>query len=154
MPDDLLRYVIGPTPYSAWWLWTAVALSVALVAWYVGVFVITSPGRSIPLVAAVRDLTIRRRAVRAVRDIGDRHRAGELDAAATAGAVAREVRRFLHRMTGAPAEYMQLADVPNSEIAPAAMLLEKLADAQFNAASELDVDAVGRDAEELIRSWT
>ncbi|TPG25563.1 hypothetical protein EAH80_30505 [Mycobacterium hodleri] len=157
MPDDLLRHVIGPTPYSAWWLWTAVALTAALVLWYVGVFVLTKPGRrlrDVPLVGAARDVAIRHRAVRAVREIGDRYRGGELEAAPAAAAVSREVRRFLNRVTGAPAEYMQLADIPRSEIAAAATLLENLVDVQFNAASELDVARVGRDAEELIRSWT
>ncbi|MBJ7336874.1 hypothetical protein [Mycolicibacterium sp.] len=154
MPDDLLPHLIGPTPYSAWWLWTAVALTVALVLWYVGVFVLTRPGRRVPLVAAARDLTARRRAMRAIREIGHRYRAGSLAAAPAAAAASGEVRRFLHRMTGEPAEYMQLADVPASEIAPAATLLEDLVDVQFNAATELDVARVLSDAEELIRSWT
>ena len=49
MPDDLLRHVIGPTPYSAWWLWTAIALTVALVLFYVGVFVHHHAGTARPV---------------------------------------------------------------------------------------------------------
>jgi hypothetical protein len=64
------------------------------------------------------------------------------------------VRRFLHRVTGVPAEYMQLDDIEHSEISSAAGLLEQLTDVQFNAASQFDVGRIGDDAEELIRSWT
>ena len=55
MPDDLLRHVIGPTPYSSLWLWLAIALSVLLVGWYAGVFLFTMPRRRLgtePLVGA------------------------------------------------------------------------------------------------------
>lgn len=157
MPDDLLRHVIGPTPYSSWSLWLAVLLSVILVGWYVGVLVLTLPGRrlrDVPLVGAARDRMIRHRFARAVNEIGRRYRAGELEAAQAGAAISAEVRRFLHRATGAPAEYMQTDDIANSEIAPAAGLLEQLTDVQFNAASQFDVGRVGDDAEELIRSWT
>ncbi len=41
MPDDLLRHVIGPMPYSPVWLWTAITLILLLCGWYVAVFVLT-----------------------------------------------------------------------------------------------------------------
>lgn len=157
MPDDLLRHVVGPTPYSSWWLWLAVALSAALALWYVCVFLFTTGGRRLrdaPFVAAARDHRIRSRSARAVREIGDRYRAGELDAAQAGAGVSNELRRFLHRATGAPAEYMQLADIADSEIAPAAKLLAELTDVRFNAESGLDVGRISVDAEELIKSWT
>ena len=156
MPDDLLRHVIGPTPYSSWWLWLAIGLSVLLVAWYVGVVVFTMPRRrlrTVPLVGATRDRMIRYRAARNVRAIGDRYRAGELAAAPAGEAVSRELRRFLHQVSGMRAEYMQVEDVENSDIAPAATVLAHLVDVRFNTASQLDVGLVSRDAEELIRSW-
>jgi hypothetical protein len=156
VPDDLLRHVIGPTPYSSWWLWLAIGLSVLLVAWYVGVFVFTMPRRrlrTVPLVGATRDRMIRYRAARNVRAIGDRYRSGELAAAPAGEAVSHELRRFLHQVSGVRAEYMQIEDVENSEIAPAAPVLAHLVDVRFNTASELDVGLVSRDAEELIRSW-
>lgn len=37
VPDDLLRHVIGPTPYSPGWLWAAIGLILLLAAWYAGV---------------------------------------------------------------------------------------------------------------------
>jgi hypothetical protein len=156
VPDDLIRHVIGPTPYSSWWLWLAIGLSVLLVAWYAGVFLITMPRRrlrTVPLVGKARDRVIRFRFARAVRAIGDRYRGGELAAAPAGEAVSRELRRFLHQVTGLRAEYMQLDDIENSEIALAAPLLANLIDVRFNTASELDVGLVSRDAEELIRSW-
>lgn len=57
MPDDLLRDVIGPTPYSAVWLWIAIGLILLLCAWYGGVFVLTSrrrPVRELPVLGAAR----------------------------------------------------------------------------------------------------
>jgi hypothetical protein len=156
VPDDLLRHVIGPTPYSSWWLWLAIGLSVLLVAWYAGVFVFTMPRRrlrTVPLIGATRDRMIRYRAARNVRAIGDRYRAGDLAAAPAGEAVSRELRRFLRQVSGVRAEYMQVEDVENSEIAPAAPVLADLVDVRFNTASELDVGLLSRDAEELIRSW-
>ena len=156
MPDDLLRHVVGPTPYSSWWLWLAIGLTLLLVAWYVGVAVFTMPRRrllTVPLVGATRDRVIRYRAARNVRVIGDRYRAGELAAAPAGEAVSCELRHFLHQVSGVRAEYMQVDDVANSEIAAAAPLLAHLVDIRFNATSELDVGQVSRDAEELIRSW-
>jgi hypothetical protein len=157
VPDDLLRHVIGPTPYSSWSLWLALALSTILVGWYLGVVLLTSPGRrlrDVPLVGAARDRMVRHRFARAVHEIGGRYRAGDLEPAQAGAAVSREVRRFLHRVTGVPAEYMQLDDIEHSEISSAAGLLEQLTDVQFNAASQFDVGRIGDDAEELIRSWT
>jgi hypothetical protein len=151
-----MRHVIGPTPYSSWWLWLAIGVSVLLVAWYTAVFLFTMPRRrlrTVPLVGVARDRVIRFRFARAVRAIGDRYRAGELAAAPAGEAVSRELRRFLHQVTGVRAEYMQLDAIESSEIALAAPLLANLIDVRFNAESELDVGVVSRDTEELIRSW-
>jgi uncharacterized membrane protein len=156
VPDELLRHVIGPAPYSSWWFWLAVVMSVLLIAWYAGVILFTMPRRrlrTLPLVGVARDRMIRYRFARAVRAIGDRHRAGELAAEAAGEAVSRELRRFLHQVTGVRAEYMQIDEIANSEIAPAAPLLANLIDVRFNDESELDMVGVSRDAEELIRSW-
>lgn len=156
MPDDLIRHVIGPTPYSSWWFWLSVLLTVTLLAWYAAILLITMPRRrlrSVPLVGATRDRILRHRFARAVHAIGNSYRAGELDAAPAGEAVSREVRLFLREATGVRAEYMQLDAIARSEIAPAATLLADLIDVQFNAESELDVGRVSREAEELIRSW-
>jgi hypothetical protein len=157
VPDDLLRHVIGPQPYSSWWLWLAVALSVALVGWYAAVFLLTRSGRAphtFRLVDAARGRRLRHRSVRTLRRIGDRYRTGELAAAPAGTAASRELRRFLSQATGVPAEYMQVTDLADSEIASAAGLLERLIDVQFNSGTEVDVGRVIADAEELIASWT
>ena len=157
MPDDLLRHVIGPTAYSSWWTWIAVLAFLLLVVGYAGIFVFTLPRRrlrGIPLVGPARDKMIRRRFVRAVREIGDRYRSGELAASAAGAATSRELRVFLHQTTGLPSEYMQLNQFANGDLAPAATVLAQLNDAQFNPASLVDVGAVTDSTEELIRSWT
>jgi hypothetical protein len=157
VPDDLLRHVIGPTPYSSWWLWTALVLTLALICWYAGVFVYTRPGRrprDVPVIGATRDALIKRRFARAVHAIGARHRTGELAAAPAAAAVSHELRVFLRRVTGVRAEYMQVESIADSDIGSAAAVLTDLTDAQFNAASTVDVGTTSDTVEELIRSWS
>ena len=157
MPDDLLRHVIGPTPYSSAWLGLALLLLLVMILWYTCVFVFTMPDRrlrDLPLVGAARGELIRRRAARAVHEIGAKYRSGDLDGVAAGAAVSGTLRGFLAQATGVRAQYMQLDDIAASELAPAAPLLAQLNDAQFNAASRVDVGHVSESAEELIRSWT
>lgn len=157
MPDDLLQGIIGPTAYSSAWWWLALLLSVALIAWYAGVLLWTMPGRRMRdtrVIGGLRDGIARHRYAKAVRDIGDRYRAGELDAVPAAAAVSRELRGFLRSVTGVRAEYMQLDDIADGALAPAAPLLFELSDVRFNDESEVDMGPLSAAAEELIRSWT
>jgi hypothetical protein len=156
VPVDLSRYVIGPTPYSSGWTWLAVLLAVILVAWYAGVFFFTRPGRSLrdlPLIGGARDKLARRRLTRTLHAIGDGYRSGELSGAAAGAAASRVVRGFLQDVTGVRAEYMQLDDIADGELASAAPLLTQLNDAQFNPDSRVEVGEAIGSAEELIRSW-
>lgn len=157
MSDELVDFVIGPTPYSSWWLWFALLLSLVLICWYAAVFVFTMPGRRIrglPVIGAARSELVKRRSARTVRAIGQRYRAGELAAAPAAAAVSRELRAFLHAATGARAEYMQVDAIAAGELASAAPVLVELIDAQFNADTVVDVGAASDCAEELIHSWS
>ncbi|CDP87448.1 MULTISPECIES: hypothetical protein [Mycolicibacterium] len=157
MPDDLLQYVIGPTPYSSVWLWTAIGLTLLLGAWYAGVFVLTSrrrPVRELPVLGAARSELLRRRAARAVRNIGNRYRSGDLTAAGAGAALSVELREFLHAATGVPAQYMQVDAIADSAAAPAAPILAEITDIQFNHRSTLDAGTASVTAEELIRGWT
>ena len=156
MSDELVQFVIGPTPYSSWWLWLAVGLLLALIGWYAAVFGWTMPGRQIrglPVIGAARSELLRRRSARAMRAIGARYRAGELGAAPAAAAVSRELRAFLRTATGARAEYMQVDAIAAGELAPAAPVLAQLIDAQFTADSTVDVGSASDSAEELIHTW-
>ena len=157
MSDELVSFVIGPTPYSSWWVWLAALMLLVLIGWYAAVFVFTMPGRRIrglPVIGAARSELIKRRSARAVRAIGERYRAGELAAAPAAAAVSREVRAFLHAATGVRAEYMQVDDIADGELDSAAPVLAELIDAQFNADTIVDVGAASDSAEELIHSWS
>ncbi|OBG14732.1 hypothetical protein A5765_10580 [Mycolicibacterium celeriflavum] len=156
MPDDLLRFVGGPIPYSPAWLWLGVLLTAVVITWYVGVFVWTLPSRRLQRIPAVRSLhgkLLRRRFARAVQRIAARHRDGELTAAEAGAAMSRTVRSFLHQAAGVRAQYMHLDDIASGELAPAAPMLTALDDAQFNAASPVRVDDVGGEVKELICSW-
>jgi hypothetical protein len=157
VPDDLLSHLIGPTPYSSAWLWTAVILVLGLLAWYTAVVVLTSHRRRLrdfPLLGAARAELIRRRAVRAVRAVANRYRAGDLEAASAGAAVSRELRSFLQAATGMEAEYMQVEAMAAGQLAPAAPILAELNDIRFNQRSMVDVGAVSEATEELIREWT
>jgi hypothetical protein len=157
VPDDLLRFVSGPTPYSGWWLIAAVVLALLVVGWYAVVIAFTRPGRrvgDIPLIAATRHELLRRRYIRAVRAVEARYRAHELAAAPAATAISRELRTYLNRVSGVPAEYMQIDAIAAGPLAPAAPILTELADAQFNADSTRDVGDLTDTVVELIRSWS
>lgn len=157
MPDDLLRYVIGPTPYSSVWLWIAIGLILVLCAWYGAVFVLTAPGRAVgdlPFIGAARAEYLRRRSARAVRTIGNRYRSGDLSAGAAGAALSRELRAFVQAATGVRARYLQVDAIADSDAAPAAPILAQLTDIQFNHRSTLDAGTVSDRAEELIRGWT
>ncbi|ANE78578.1 hypothetical protein A7U43_03790 [Mycobacterium adipatum] len=160
MPDDLVDNLIGPTPYSSVWLWLAVALAGLTVCWYAGVFWWTAAGRTRgerALIGAARVALHRRRALRAMQTIQSAYRAGELTANRAGAALNEEVRRFLSAATGLRVEYMQVPDIATvaaGALAPAAPVLTDLADAQFNAASAVGIDAVSRAAQDLVREWT
>jgi hypothetical protein len=156
VPDDLLRFVFGPTPYSAWWLWLALGLMILVIAWYVGVFVWTLPSqqlRRLPLIRSMHATLLRRRFARAAGSIGERYRAGDLSAAQAGAQMSGTLRSFLHQATGTRAQYMHVDDIGSSDLADAAPLISRLNDVQFNTASQVNVEEAGSATEELIRRW-
>jgi hypothetical protein len=157
VPDDVLQFVIGPSPYATSWLWLGLTLLILVIAWYAGVFIWTLPAdrlRSIPWIRSLHSKLLGRRFSRAIRAIDGRYRAGELTAAEAGGQMSRTLRSFLYQATGIRAQYMHVEQFNSSELAEAAPLFAALNDAQFNAASPVDVSEVGSTAEELIRSWS
>lgn len=154
MPDDLLRYVIGPTS-ALGWAWLAAALAIAVILWYVVVWVWTTPRRRAPaVVRRVQDALQRRRFANAARHIDRRYRAGELDGAAAAAGLSVVVRDFLHQATGTRTQYLQLGEFDTGVLTGAAPLMQRLNDVQFNPRSGEDAGQLGPAAEELILSWT
>jgi hypothetical protein len=157
VPDDLLRHVFGPQPYSSWWLCWAVLLVFAVICCYAGVFVWTLSShrlRRIPVVRRVHARLIRSRFAGCVQGIADEHDAGRMSAPAACAAISRTVRSFLHQATGARAQYLHVGAMADASLAAAAPLLTQLGDAQFNAEARADVADVSARAQELIRSWT
>lgn len=157
MPDDLLRFVGGPMPYSPWWLWLGLLLLVLVIAWCAGIFVWTLPShrlRRIPLVRTMHAALLRRRFTRTIRSVEKQYRAGDLSAAQASAKMSRTLRSFLHQATGVAAQYMHVDDIVASPLATSAPLFSELNDAQFNTTSNVNVSQVGSAAEELIRTWT
>jgi hypothetical protein len=157
VPDDLLRFVSGPTPYSPWWLWCGLALILLVIAWYTAVLVWTLSSeqlRRIPVIRSIHGAVLRRRFTRSIRRIDARHKAGELSRAEAGTQISRTLRSFLHQATGTPAQYMHVESIVASDLAAAGPLFSALNDAQFNAGSPVNVGDVGVAAEELIRTWS
>lgn len=160
MPDNLLRHVFGPQPYSSWWLVLAMLLVLAVICWYTVVFVWTLPAqrlRRMPVVRGLHARLLRNRFARSVRRIADEHRAGRTSTPQACAAISRTVRSFLHQATGVRAQYLHvgaLADEADAHLAAATPLLTQLGDAQFNAETQVDVADASAQAQELIRSWT
>lgn len=156
MPDDVSRFVIGPLPYSASWLWFGLVLLAVVIVWCVGVFVWTLPAerlRSVPWIRSLHSTLLRRKFSRAILAIGARYRAGELSSVQTSQQMSRTLRSFLHQATGTRAQYMHVEDIGSSDLATAAPLFNALNDAQFNTVSPVDISQVGVKIEKLIRSW-
>jgi hypothetical protein len=160
VPDDLLRYVFGPQPYSSWWLWWGAVAILVVTCWYAGIFLWTLPShqlRRIPVARRIHARLIRSRFAHRVRRITDEHLAGGTSAPAASAAISRTLRSFLHQATGARAQYLHvdaLNDEAGGRLAAATPLLTQLGDAQFNADASVDIAEVGARAQELIRSWT
>ncbi|TFV55069.1 hypothetical protein E4P42_24080 [Mycobacterium sp. PS03-16] len=157
MPDDLLRFVSGPTPYSAWWLWLAVALLVAVIAWYGLIIVATLPShrlRGRRIIGPLHARVLCRRYVRRLAGIEAAHHDGRVTAEDACAQTSRTVRSFLHQATGIRAQYLHIDDLAAGKLAAAAPLLADLGEARFSGAAHCDVaDATAR-AQELVRSWT
>jgi hypothetical protein len=157
VPDDLLRYLLGPAPLPSWWTWLAIVLALLLIGWYAALLFWTRPPerQRIPrFVQRAHAALLRRRFAGSVRRIIERYRTGELDAADAGAALSRTLRDFLHAATGAAAQYMQLDELAEGELSRAAPLLARINDIQFNARSTEDVAGLSGATEELILSWS
>ncbi len=157
MPGDLLRYLGGPDPYSSWWLVGGVAIVAAVIVWCAGALVWTMPAgrlQTIPLIGPLHGRLVRRKFAGAIHAARADYRAGHLSASQAAAVMRRALRGFLAVTTGNAVHYMHIADLQASDLASAAPVFSALNDAQFNTGSHVDVDGVGHEAEELIRSWS
>lgn len=157
MPDDLLRYLQGPFSYSVWWLVVGALLLVAVIVWVAGVVVWTLPDpllRRIPVVGPLHDRLVRRAFARSIRAARDGYAAGEMTAAQAAAAIKHALRSFLTRHIGRRVHHMHIVDLADGELAPAAPVVCTLDNAQFGTATDVELDGVARDAEELIHTWT
>lgn len=157
MPDELLRHLIGPTPYSTWRLWAAVLLMLLVVAWYAFVFVATLPSdrlRGRPVVGPLHAQLLRRRYVGRIAEITAAHEAGRMSAPEACGAISRTLRSFLHQATGVRAQFMQIDTLADSIVGAAAPVLADLGEARFADEHRADVGQLGARAQELVRTWT
>lgn len=156
MPDELLRHVIGPTPYSTWWLWVAVVLLLVVFAWYAIVFVATLPSEKLRGRRGLGTLhakALRHRYIRRIASVTEGHASGRLTDADAYAALSGTLRSFLHQATGVRAQYMQLDALADSVAAPAVPVLAEITDVRF-AGARGDVGALAARAQELVRTWT
>ena len=156
MPGDLLRYLGGSASYSSWWLVLGVLMLMAVIVWWAAVVVWTMPAqrlRRIPVIGDLHGRLMRRKFARSIRAAREDYRAGEMSTAHAAAVMRRTLRSFFTLTSTDRARYMHVADMAASDLASAAPLFCALNDAQFNTHSHVDIDGVGDEAEELIRSW-
>ncbi|BBY18826.1 hypothetical protein MLIT_44180 [Mycolicibacterium litorale] len=149
--------MIGPTPYSGWWLWVAILLILLVIVWYAVVFVATLPSdklRGRPVVGTLHARLLQRRYARRIADITADHEAGRLTAAEACAGISRTLRSFLHQSTGVRAQYMQIDALAESRVGAAVPVLAELGDVQFSDATAGDVGRLGARAQELVRTWT
>lgn len=154
--DDLLRFIGGPMVSSMWWVWGGLLLIAVVIAWGVGVFVWTMPParlRAIPVIDGVHGWLVRRRFVRSIAQLNAQFMAGGLTPAQAGAGVSRILRSFLYVATGVRAQYLHVGDIAEGELAGVGPLLNALNDVQFSGQSRTDMVALGRAAEELIRTW-
>lgn len=155
--DDLLRFIGGPLPFPSWWLTIGLAVLVAVIGWYVIVFVWTlSPSvlRRMPVIRSVHAWVNRRRFMRTIDHIDAQYRGGGLKPAQACAALSRVLRSFLYVATGVRAQYIHVEQLAGGPLAAAAPVLRDLNEMQFNPMARGDVDALARSAQELISSWT
>ncbi|MGE2717174.1 hypothetical protein ACQI4L_24220 [Mycolicibacterium litorale] len=157
MPDELLRHVIGPSPYSTWWLWLAILLLLLVIVWYAAVLIATLPSdrlRSRPVVGPLHARLLRRRYAARIASVTAEYDEGRVTAADACAAISRTLRSFLHQATGVRAQYMQIDALAHSSVGAAAPVLADLGEARFNDASPADVGQLSARAQELVRTWT
>lgn len=154
MPDDLLRFVVGPEPMRGWWLLLPALAALLVIAWYVAVLTMTAAPEHRGAIQRTRDALGRRRALRAVRGIRTDLEAGTVEPPAAAEGVNRALREFLQRATGARIEYMPVTSMEKVDIGLPTALFVGLDDVRFNAGSTEDVAALAATAEEVIAAWT
>lgn len=157
MPDELLRHVIGPTPYSQVWLWAAIVLLLLVTAWHGVIFVATLPSerlRGRAVVGPLHARLLRRRYVGRIAGITADHGAGRMSAADACAAISRTLRSFLHQATGVRAQYLQIDEIAASSVGAAAPVLADLDEARFNDEPPAEVGQLSARAQELVRTWT
>lgn len=157
--DDLLRFLGGPLPLPQWWSLLPVLLVLLVITWCAGVLTWTLPPerlRTLPLLRSAHATVVRRHFLRSIHDITQQFHERTLTPAQTSAAYDRVVRSFLAVRTGIRAQYLHLEDLANTDtrLAKAVPLLAALDDAQFNTHTRSDLTALGRSAEELVRTWS
>lgn len=157
MPNDLLRYLAGPTGYSLWW-WLLVGLLVlAVVGWYAGVAVWTWPPmklRSNRFLGPIHRRLVANRFAKSVRATTEAYGAGRIPPRQALAEYTRTLRSFLGVATGERSQYMHVSELASGRLAPAAPLVAAMDETRFGTADgQVDVARVGSAVEEAIRAW-
>jgi apolipoprotein N-acyltransferase len=154
--DELLRYIVAPLSYSTWWMTAALLIGVAVMLWWIGVFVWTLPAASLRRIPVLRDIhrrVLRRKFVSAIRDVRTAYRGGGMSQSQACTAIARTLRSFFSVYTGVPVQYMSVGEIGDGPLAPAGSVLKALSYGQFDKSTEVDVDTVGQSAERVVATW-
>lgn len=156
MPNDYLRWIVAPLPYSVLWLVFGIILVMLVIGWCVGVFVWTLPVEKLRTIPVIRDITarvLRRKFSAAIDDVRKEHDAGALNSRQAHGAMSRVLRTFIYMRTGVRAPYMSLGEVAHSGAAGAAPVVAQLYSGQFEIGDDTNVAATAAAVRGVIQSW-
>ncbi|WP_078281955.1 hypothetical protein [Mycobacteroides franklinii] len=156
MPNDYLRWIVAPLPYSVLWLVFGIILVLLVIGWCVGVFVWTLPVEKLRTIPVIRDITarvLRRKFSAAIDDVRREHDAGVLNSRQAHGAMSRVLRTFIYMRTGVRAPYMSLGEVAHSGAAGAAPVVAQLYSGQFEIGDDTNVAATAAAVRGVIQSW-
>lgn len=157
MPNDYLRWIVAPLPYSVLWLVLGVILVLLVIGWCTGIFVWTLPVEKLRTIPAIRDISawvLRRKFSAAIDKVRADHDAGKLDSRQAHGAMSRVLRTFIYLRTGVRAPYMSLGEVADSGAAGAAPVVAQLYSGQFETADDVNVAATAAAVRGVIQSWS
>jgi len=156
VPNDYLKWIVAPLPYSVMWLVVGIVLVLLVIGWCIGIFVWTLPVEKLRTIPVIRHITarlLRYKFSAAIDTVRTNHNAGKLNSRQAHGAMSRILRTFIYLRTGVRAPYMSLAEVAHSGAAEAAPVVAQLYSGQFEVGEDANVTATAAAVRSVIQSW-
>lgn len=146
----------SPVQYSPLWLLLGLLILVAIVGWYVFVFVLTRR-RPAPVeyVGSIPELStsVRESYIARIDDVRNRYADGRVGFADAHHELSALVRSFAAQAQGVRAQYMTLDDLRHTPHAALAETVERLYPGAFSGRTDGSINDSSALASELVRRW-